>query len=80
VCCKLLTAAAAVALVVAAAGGGDIIKVGLVLQQVYIPGKVTQIHHKIPVLNRAFTTGGRNAVNQSQACIILYEFFCIIYF
>jgi len=40
VCCKLLTA---VALVVAAgaAAGGDVIKVGLVLQQVYVPGK----HH-----------------------------------
>jgi len=40
----LLTAA--VSLVVAAvtaAGGGDVIKVGLVLQQVYIPGK----HHKL---------------------------------
>jgi hypothetical protein len=38
VCRKLLTA---VALVLDAAGGGDVIKVGPVLQQVYIPGK----HH-----------------------------------
>jgi len=45
VCHKLLTAVAAGALVVAsvaAGGGGDVIKVGLVLQHVYIPAK----HHK----------------------------------
>jgi hypothetical protein len=47
VCHKLLTAVAAGALVVAAVaagggGGGEVIKVGLVLQHVYIPAK----HHK----------------------------------
>jgi len=39
----------------------------------------TQIDRKIPILNSAFTTDGRSAVNQSQACINLFEFWSNIY-
>ena len=33
---------------------------------------ITQIFHKIPILNSAFTADGKSAVNQSQACINPY--------
>jgi uncharacterized protein (DUF608 family) len=39
----------------------------------------TQIDRKIPILNSAFTTDGRSAVSQSQACINLFEFWSNIY-
>ena len=56
VCHNLLTAEAAVALVVAAvaAGGGDVINWVLFYSRFTFLENITQIDHKIPILNSAF--------------------------